>query len=148
MLTGLKILVAAGCFLAAMPALLGPDGSQFGVATTATVQNPMGRSLAASGQEPAREGDPFAAGYRARFSLLQLTDAGGQTHTIPARNLLHVRLLKVEHGAPLVEIFYRNGDYSLLTMQALHVIHRSESPAEDVLLSRAHVDGMRFPGVE
>lgn len=141
MLPGLKILIAAGCCVAAAPALpVLLNDAQPPQAATLPAQQPA--------QEQPGEVDPFAAGYRARFSQLQITDAAGQVHSIPARSLLHVRLLKTVDATPLVEIFYQNGDYSLMAVHALHVIQRSQSPSEDVLLSRAQVSGMRFPAVQ
>ena len=140
MFPGLKILIAAGCCVAAVPA----------VPALLADANPLQGTPAAqqADQERTADADPFAAGYRARFSQLQLTDAAGQTHSISARNLLHVRLLKTGDSTPLVEIFYQNGDYSLMAVHALHVIQRSPSPSEDVLLSRAQVSGMRFPAIQ
>ena len=79
-----------------------------------------------------------------RLSELQYVDLQGKTSVVPSRNIVEIRMLDdTSHGIRL-ELFYENGDYSLIDAQALHVLRSGHEPM-DVRFVRSRRARLRFP---
>lgn len=78
------------------------------------------------------------------ISELNYVNPQGNTTVVNARNVIEIRLLEdVPHGIRL-ELFYENGDYSLIDAQAFHLLRNGGSTRE-VKLVRGKQARMRFP---
>jgi hypothetical protein len=96
-----------------------------------------------SPQDPAAAPAPEPTAI-ARISALQYVNCQGTTVTVPARNVVEIRLLEDHADAIRLELLYDNGDYSLIDAQALHLLRNSDGTRE-VKLIRGTRAGMRFP---
>jgi hypothetical protein len=79
-----------------------------------------------------------------RLSEMQYVDLSGNTHVVPARNVLEIRLLESNREPIQVEVVYENGDYSLINAQALHILTNG-TEMMDVRLVRSEASRIRFP---
>lgn len=75
---------------------------------------------------------------------LQYTPLHGAPVTVPARNVVEVRLLEDAGEHLRLELVYENGDYSLQTVQGFHLIDNGTGSRE-VRLVRGPASRMRFP---
>jgi hypothetical protein len=100
--------------------------------------------LAMMPQEPQAAEDPADVSSVMRVSELQYIDHQGKTNVIPSRNVFEVRLLEGTERGMRIEVLYDNGDYSMISAQALHVL-RSGRDAMDVRFVRSAPARMRFP---
>jgi hypothetical protein len=78
------------------------------------------------------------------MSDLHYVNLSGTATTLSARNVVEVRFLENQGPHIRLELLYENGDYSLLDVQAFHVL-RNGSPSRDVRLVRGQPSRMRFP---
>ena len=81
-----------------------------------------------------------------RLSQLQYVDALGQTQSIPARNMLEVRAVVDAPEGMRLEVFYENGDYSLLDVRGFHLI-RAGQDVQEVRFTRTKVERLGFPKI-
>ena len=81
-----------------------------------------------------------------RMSELQYVDMAGTTHTVSSRTVVEVRLLTDVSQGTQIEVLYENGDYSLITAQAFHVLV-SGRDLMDVRLIRSNSGKLRFPNL-
>ena len=130
MLGPIKLLVAGGAFVAlpfvAASAELGP-------------QDPNSQSAQASKQTASASG-------RWNFSRLQYTPTGGKIVEVAARDISKLGVRTTSNGGIVLEILYKNTDYSLIKVESFHLIRRSGiESAVDVAVSRATLDGIAFP---
>jgi hypothetical protein len=75
---------------------------------------------------------------------LQYTPLHGSPVSVPARNVVEVRLLEDRGEHIRLELVYENGDYSLQTVQGFHLLNNGPSSRE-VRLVRGTSSRMRFP---
>lgn len=80
----------------------------------------------------------------ARVAEVQYVDRSGQSHTIPGRNVLALRLIDDPAEGMRMEILYENGDYSLVDLQALHLL-RQGADVQEVRLVRTTRERLLFP---
>jgi len=107
---------------------------------------PFVLALAMVPQGAQNPGDPSLADVVSVIPISELnyvTPQGGTT-VVSARNVVEIRLLEdAPHGIRL-ELFYENGDYSLIDAQAFHLL-RSGGGTREVKLVRGKLGRMRFP---
>lgn len=78
------------------------------------------------------------------LSQLQYVDSVGKSIAVPARSMLEVRLLEdFQHGLRF-EIYYENGDYSLVDAQAMHLV-RAGQDVQEVRFVRSRLARMKYP---
>lgn len=99
-------------------------------------------ALAAQDQDPAAE--EIVA--RVRMAELQYTDQAGTLHAIPASTIVQVRLFSDSGDRMLLEVYYENGDYTMLQPQSFSVI-RKGSGAQEVQLVRTTRKRALFPAI-
>ncbi len=75
---------------------------------------------------------------------LQYTPLNGAMVSVPARNVVEVRLIEDRNEHMRLELVYENGDYSLQTVQGFHLIDNGVG-AREVRLVRGPAARMRFP---
>lgn len=78
------------------------------------------------------------------MSDLQYVNMQGVSTTVAARTVVEIRLLEECSQHIRLELIYDNGDFSLLDVQAFHLL-RNGSATREVRLVRSKVDRMRFP---
>jgi hypothetical protein len=78
------------------------------------------------------------------MSDLQYVNLQGVSTTVAARTVVEIRLLEECTQHIRLELIYDNGDFSLLDVQAFHLL-RNGSAAREVRLVRSKTDRMRFP---
>lgn len=81
-----------------------------------------------------------------RFAELQYVDRAGQTHAVPSRNILLLRLMEDVPEGLRLEIYYENGDYSLIDVQGFHLLRQGRD-VQEVKLARTRRDRMLFPRI-
>ena len=106
--------------------------------------------LATAAMVPTAVQDPEALATeevkaRIRMAELHYVTQNGETKIVPATNMLQMRMLTDAQTLRL-EIYYENGDYSLIEPQGFHII-RKGSGAQEVDLIRTTRSGMLFPVV-
>jgi hypothetical protein len=78
------------------------------------------------------------------ISELNYVNPQGTTTVVSARNVVEIRLIEeVEHCIRL-ELFYENGDYSLIDTQGFHLL-RNSGATREVKLVRGKAARMRYP---
>jgi len=80
----------------------------------------------------------------ATISELQYVNLQGAAVSVPARNVVEIRLLEDVDMPIRIELLYDNGDYSLVNTQAFHLL-RNNGSTREVRLVRARNGKMRFP---
>lgn len=93
-------------------------------------------------QDP-QAGDADVA-VNASISELQYVTLQGTMASVPARNVVEIRLLDDARDHLRLELQYDNGDYSLIEAQTFHVL-RGGPGAREVRLVRGKQARMRFP---
>lgn len=78
------------------------------------------------------------------MSDLQYVNLQGVSTTVPARQVVEIRLLEECTQHIRLELVYDNGDFSLIDVQAFHLL-RNGSAGREVRLVRSKTDRMRFP---
>lgn len=78
------------------------------------------------------------------MSELRYVDLHGTAQSVPARNVVEIRLLEDHQEHIRLELTYDNGDYSLVDAQAFHILRTGNSTRE-VKLVRTKQQRMRFP---
>ncbi|MEC7724491.1 MAG: hypothetical protein VYD05_03175, partial [Planctomycetota bacterium] len=78
------------------------------------------------------------------ISDLQYVDQQGNKKTVPAANVVEIRLFDDHADSVRLELLYDNGDYSLIDAQAMHILRKNGS-TRDVRLVRTQRATMRFP---
>ncbi len=128
MLAKLK-LVFAGALLALLPLLLALGPSPQGI-------------------EAGKQEDPFHEVARWNFAKLQYTNAKGEIVDIGAATITKIWVVHAGQGQLFLEIYYENGDYSMIRPQNFHLIARSPgAPSFDVTIVRTGLHGMAFPKI-
>lgn len=79
-----------------------------------------------------------------QLSQLQYVDLAGKTVALPARSMLEVRLVDDASDRLRLEIFYENGDYSLIDVQGFHII-RAGQDVQEVRFVRTKKERLAFP---
>jgi hypothetical protein len=79
------------------------------------------------------------------ISELQYLNQLGAPVSIPARNVVEVRLLEEYEQHVRIELIYDNGDYSLLDTQGFHLLRNNGGATREVRLVRGKKANMRFP---
>lgn len=78
------------------------------------------------------------------ISDLRYVSLSGTATVVPARNIVEIRLIDDRTEHIRLELFFENGDYSLVDAQAFDLLRTGGSP-RPVRLVRGCADGMRFP---
>ena len=78
------------------------------------------------------------------ISELRYIDQQGVEKTVPAANVVEIRVFDDHAHSVRLELLYENGDYSLIDAQAMHVLRKNGS-TRDVRLVRTQRSKMRFP---
>jgi hypothetical protein len=113
------------------------------IATVAMVpQDPAASPAPTPAPAPAAAAAELSAAVS--ISDLQYVGLNGTVTVVPARNIVEIRLLDDRTSHIRLELFYENGDYSLVDAQAFHLLRSGASP-RPVKLVRGVADGMRFP---
>lgn len=102
--------------------------------------------LAMMPQNPGQD-DPAAKADVQRIvplSQLQYVDLNGKTTALAARSMIEVRLVDDASDRLRLEVFYDNGDYSLMDVQAVHVI-RAGQDVQEVRFVRTKKERLQFP---
>jgi len=81
-----------------------------------------------------------------RCSQLQYVDLAGQTKVLTARSMVEVRMADDGPRGMRLEIYYENGDYSLIEVQGLHLIRQGQD-VQDVRLVRTRTARTKFPRI-
>ncbi|MCA8951387.1 MAG: hypothetical protein KDE27_17905 [Planctomycetes bacterium] len=110
---------------------------------------PVVAALAMVPQDPSRAGgagDPSLddIAHVLPISELQYVTRQGQTTVVSARNVVEIRLIDDLPEGIRLELYYDNGDYSLIDAQAFHLLRAGQSTRE-VKLVRGKQSRMRFP---
>lgn len=107
---------------------------------------PFVLAIAMVPQNPQNAGDPSLADQVSvvPISELDYVTPQGTTTVVSARNVVEIRLLEDSPHTIRLELFYENGDYSLIDAQAFHLLRNSGSTRE-VKLVRGAKARMRFP---
>ncbi|MCR9244427.1 MAG: hypothetical protein NXI31_05305 [bacterium] len=77
-------------------------------------------------------------------SELQYVTLQGKTNVVSARAVAEIRLVEDVPQGIRLELYYDNGDYSLIDAQAFHLL-RNGPATREVKLVRSTRDRMRFP---
>lgn len=78
------------------------------------------------------------------ISELNYVNAQGATTVVSSRNVVEIRVIEDHPHGIRLELYYENGDYSLVDVQAFHLL-RNSGPTRDVKLVRGKQARMRFP---
>jgi len=82
---------------------------------------------------------------RLRFAELQYVTATGTTVPIAAKDIDEIKLHTRPHGSQvLLEIYYQNGDYSLIQTEGFHIIRRGAAGTQEVSLIRTEGEAADF----
>lgn len=76
---------------------------------------------------------------------LQYLSLQGTPVSVPARNVVEIRLLEEFQQHVRLELLYDNGDYSLLATQGFHLLRNNGGSSREVRLVRGKQANMRFP---
>ena len=97
-------------------------------------------------QNPQNPGDPSLVDATSVVAISELdyVNQQGATTVVSARNVVEIRLVEDAQHAIRLELFYENGDYSLIDAQAFHLLRNGGSTRE-VRLVRGNKARMRFP---
>lgn len=87
---------------------------------------------------------PIETAATIELAEMQYIDLQGNTTVVSARNVVEIRVLEDQPNHIRLELLYENGDYSLLTAQAIHLLRSGASP-RTVKIIRTTTAGMRFP---
>ena len=100
-------------------------------------------AMVPQGQGP---GNPAAvdSAHIVSMSELQYITRSGKEVQVSARNVVEIRLLEDINESIRLELYYENGDYSLIDAQAFHILRTGQSTRE-VKLVRGTQSRMRFP---
>ena len=79
------------------------------------------------------------------ISELQYMNQQGAPVSVPARNVVEIRLLEEFEQHIRIELIYDNGDYSLLDTQGFHLLRNNGGSTREVRLVRGKKSNMRFP---
>lgn len=90
---------------------------------------------------PAAEADVTAV---VAICELQYVDMQGVRVVVPARNVVEIRFFDDPAPRLRIELTYENGDYSLVDVEAFHLL-RSGTSSREVRLVRGKQGRMRFP---
>jgi len=95
------------------------------------------------GQNP---GDPSLADIVAVVAISELNyvNPQGTTTVVSARNVVEIRVIEDNPQGIRLELFYENGDYSLIDTQGFHLL-RNSGATREVRLVRGKSARMRFP---
>ncbi|MCA8973819.1 MAG: hypothetical protein KDC98_03820 [Planctomycetes bacterium] len=109
---------------------------------------PVVTALAMVPQAPQGQGsgDPALADLSQILviSELQYTTAHGKTAAVSAQSVVEIRLLEDVTEGIRLELYYDNGDYSMVNAEAFHLLRTGPSTRE-VKLVRTKQARMRFP---
>jgi hypothetical protein len=108
---------------------------------------PVIAALAMVPQEPqAKAADATEADQSAVMSMSELRyiNLQGAAESVPARNVVEIRLLEDHAQHIRLELLYENGDYSMVDAQAFHLI-RAGTSSREVRLVRSKQSRLRFP---
>jgi hypothetical protein len=107
---------------------------------------PVAALVAAMAPQGRGSGDPALEDQNNVITLseLQYTTADGKTAVISARNVVEIRLIEDHTESIRLELYYDNTDYSLIDVQAFHLLRNGQATRE-VRLVRGRKDRMRFP---
>lgn len=107
---------------------------------------PVVAALAMVPQNPQQPGDPSLADVASVITLSELNyvTPQGTTSVVSARNVVEIRLVEDVVDRIRLELYYENGDYSLIDAQAFHLLRNGGSTRE-VKLVRGKQARMRFP---
>ncbi|MBL8724465.1 MAG: hypothetical protein JNK49_10490 [Planctomycetes bacterium] len=91
-------------------------------------------------------GDPSLADivHVLPISELNYVNQQGTTTVVSSRNVVEIRVLEDHPHGIRLELYYDNGDYSLVDAQAFHLL-RNAGPTREVRLVRGKQARMRFP---
>ena len=106
-------------------------------------------AFAPAQQDPAKakqELEPAEVAKVLSISEMQYVNLQGKTVTVPARNVVEIRVLQAGAEGVQLELLYDNGDYSLIHAQAMHVL-RNLGATREVRLVRSGETSMRFPNL-
>ena len=78
------------------------------------------------------------------IASVQYVDMQGKVKTVPATNVVEVRVFDDHAESVRLELLYDNGDYSLIDAQTMHLL-RKNGTTRDVRLVRTQREMMRFP---
>lgn len=78
------------------------------------------------------------------ISELNYVNQQGAPTSVPARNVVEIRVVEDVPHAIRLELYYDNGDYSLIDTSAFHLLRQGGSTRE-VKLVRGKQSRMRFP---
>lgn len=97
--------------------------------------------------QPAAPQNPAGPEPTAIVSIqsLEYMTQQGTTVSVPARNVVEIRLLEEFEQHVRIELVYDNGDYSLLDTQGFHLLRNSGGASREVRLVRGKKANMRFP---
>ena len=95
------------------------------------------------GQNPSDNTPPDQV-LNTSIAELNYVSQQGVTTTVPARNVVEIRVIEDVAHAIRIELYYENGDYSLIDASAFHLI-RAGAGAREVRLVRGKQARMRFP---
>ena len=100
-------------------------------------------AMVPQGQNP---GDPSLTDmtHVVAISELQYITARGTTTNVSARNVVEIRLLEDVAEGIRLELYYDNGDYSMIDAIAFHLL-RGGQVTREVKLIRGKQSRMRFP---
>lgn len=103
-------------------------------------------ALAMVPQGTQNPGDPSLTDLVGVVSISELNyvNPQGNTTVVSARNVVEIRLIEDTAQGIRLELFYENGDYSLIDAQAFHLL-RNGGSTRDVRLVRGKQARMRFP---
>ena len=106
---------------------------------------PIAAAFAMTPQDPPTNDTSVADVVVVRtISELQYTPLNGAMVSVPARNVVEVRLIEDGNEHMRLELVYENGDYSMQTVQGFHLLHNGTGTRE-VRLVRGASSRMRFP---
>jgi len=103
-------------------------------------------ALAMMPQGPQNPGDPSLADVVSVLPISELNyvNPQGGTTVVSARNVVEIRVLEDVPNSIRLELFYENGDYSLVETQGFHLL-RNNGGTREVRLVRGKQARMRFP---
>jgi len=101
-------------------------------------------AFAPAQQDPKQDQGPTEVTSVQSVSELQYVTHQGKTMSVPARNVVEIRMFDSATDNVLLELLYDNGDYSFISAQAMHLL-RNRGSTREVRLIRTQPNGMRFP---
>ena len=94
--------------------------------------------------KPVDPNQPIESTSVISLSKLQVQDMQGVVTNFPARNVVEIRMFDGMTDHIRLELLYENGDYTLMDVQAMHLL-RNDGSTRDVKLIRTEASQMRFP---